>query len=119
MPGFLAERYDVDKDECAERARVRGENTTEQVISSTAGGYSSCVPVAKNVGLRRGAVRYVLLPVWLLSTRWRDKSFLFAMNGQTGKLIGDLPVSKGRYWGLFGAIAAPLAAVLGAFLFLL
>ncbi len=118
MPGFLAERYDVDVNECEQRARLRAENTTEQIISDTTGGYTSCVPVSKRIMLRRGAVKYVLLPVWLLSTRWKGQSFLFAMNGQTGKLIGDLPVSKARYWGWFGAIAAPLAAVLAAFLFL-
>ena len=66
----------------------------------------------------RRRAQYALLPVWMLSTRWNGKSFLFAMNGQTGKLIGDLPVSKGRYWGWFGAIAGPLAAVLAALLFL-
>ena len=75
-------------------------------------------PVGKNVFMRRSAVSYVLLPVWMLSTRWNGKSFLFAMNGQTGKLIGDLPVSMGRFWGWFGAIAAPLAAILTGLLFL-
>ena len=37
------------------------------------------------------------------------------MNGQTGKLVGDLPVSWGRFWGLFAAIVAPLS-VLGTVL---
>ncbi len=119
MPGFLAERYDVDKEECAERARRRAVNTTEQIIGDTVRGYSSTTPVGRNVMLRQGAVRYVMLPVWLLSTRWNGKSFLFAMNGQTGKLIGDLPVSMGRFWGWFGAIAAPLAAILLGLLFLM
>ncbi len=119
MPGFLAERYDVDVDECEERAKLRANNTAEQIIASTAVGYTSCAPIAKDVQLHRGEVKYVMLPVWLLSTRWQDKSFLFAMNGQTGKLIGDLPVSKGRFWGWFGAIAAPLAAILTGVLFLL
>ena len=119
MPGFLAERYDVDMEECALRAKRRASNTTEQIVASTVQGYSTATPVGKNLVLRRGAVRYVMLPVWLLSTRWKGQSFLFAMNGQTGKLVGDLPVSKGRYWGWFGAIAAPLAAILAAVLFLL
>ena len=119
MPGFLAERYDVDVEECEQRARTRVTNTTEQIIAGTVRGYSSCSPVGKQVLLRRGAVKYVMLPVWLLSTRWNGKSFLFAMNGQTGKLIGDLPVSMGRYWGWFAAIAAPLAAILTGLLFLL
>ena len=119
MPGFLAERYDVDMEECSKRAVRRATNTTEQIIASTVRGYSSTAQVGKNVRLRKGAVRYVMLPVWLLSTRWNGKSFLFAMNGQTGKLIGDLPVSMGRFWGWFGAIAGPLAAVLLGLLFLL
>ena len=119
MPGFLAERYDVEVDECAQRARRRAANTTESIIAGTVKGYSSTTPLGKNVLVRRGAVKYVMLPVWLLSTRWKDQSFLFAMNGQTSKLIGDLPVSMGRYWGWFGAIAGPLAAILLAIFFLL
>ena len=117
MPGFLAERYDVDANECAERAKLRATNTTEQMIASTATGYATCSPVAKQVRLRQGGVRYVMLPVWLLSTRWNGKSFLFAMNGQTGKLIGDLPVSKGRALAWFAGIAAPLAAILAMLLY--
>ena len=69
--------------------------------------------------LRRGRVDYALMPVWMLSTRWNDKSFLFAMNGQSGKLSGDLPVSTGRYWARFAGIAAPIAAALAALMFFL
>ena len=64
----------------------------------------------------RYTARYALLPVWLLSTRWNGGNYLFAMNGQTGKLIGDLPVSKGRYFAWFAGIAASLAAVAGLIL---
>ena len=56
------------------------------------------------------------MPVWMLATRWRDKSFLFTMNGQTGKLIGDLPVAKDLYWSWFARIALPIAAAIGVFL---
>ena len=41
---------------------------------------------------------YALLPVWLLHVRWNGKLYTFAMNGQTGKLVGDLPLSKKQYW---------------------
>ena len=49
------------------------------------------------------------MPVWLLNTKWQGKDFLFAMNGQTGKLVGDLPMSWGKFWGIFAAIAAVLS----------
>ena len=116
MPGFLADKFDMSADECAERADQRAENSTVSVISSTTGGFTTVLPESRNVRLKRGEVKYALLPVWMLSTRWKGQSFLFAMNGQTGKLIGDLPVDKGRYWAWFAGIAAPIAAVLAALL---
>lgn len=57
-------------------------------------------------------MHYALLPVWMLSTKWNGESFLFAMNGQTGKLVGDLPTDRGRYWGTFGAIAGVVTVAL-------
>ena len=75
------------------------------------GDYTSCTVESQNVTLHRGKVHYALMPVWLLSTKWNGESFLFAMNGQTGKLVGNLPVSTKRVVGLFAAIAAPLIAI--------
>ena len=72
-----------------------------------------------NIDLKKGDVKYALMPVWLLSTKWNDKNFLFAMNGQTGKLIGDLPVDKGRYWSWFFRIAVPIAAALAVIWYLI
>ena len=34
----------------------------------------------------------------MLNTRWRDQTYTFAMNGQTGNFIGDLPTDKGKFW---------------------
>ena len=116
MPGFLADVYDVEARDCEARADERAANTAEEIIANTVAGYSSCVPTGKNIRLRRGEVNYALLPVWLLSTRWNGRNFLFAMNGQTGKLIGDLPVSAERYWSWFARIGIPVAAGLAALL---
>ena len=54
----------------------------------------------------------------MLHTKWQGKDYLFAMNGQTGRLIGDLPVDKSRVASWFAGISLPLMAVL-AFLLLL
>jgi len=64
----------------------------------------------------RGKVHYALLPVWLLNTKWNGKDFLFAMNGQTGKMVGDLPVDKKKYrLVLFGLWA--LLSIIGLVIF--
>lgn len=111
LPGFLADKYDVSIEDCAVRAERRAHKTGVDCMRNTVVGYETCVPEAENVVLRRGKVRYAMLPVWLLSTKWKDKNFLFAMNGQTGKMIGDLPVDRRKYWLTFGGIAAALTAI--------
>ena len=116
LPGFLADKYDMDAEECERRADFRAGNTAEDIIRSTVTGYSTCTTVGKDIRVHRGNVKYAMLPVWMLATRWKGKSFLFAMNGQTGKLIGDLPVAKDLYWSWFARIALPIAAAIGAFL---
>ena len=112
MPGFLADIYDVDDRESFERAKKRSSATTLEILDSTVSGYSSVTPKQRQVQVHREKTAYALLPVWMLSTRWNNRNFIFAMNGQTGKFIGDLPVSAGRYFAWLAGIAVPLAAVL-------
>ena len=112
LPGYLADKYDEDVDKCAERADRRAKATALNVMNESVRGYATCIPTRENVRLRRGSVKYALMPVWMLSTQWKGQNFLFAMNGQTGRLIGDLPISKGRLLGWFAGISLPLMAVL-------
>ena len=112
LPGYLADKYDEDAEKCAGRADQRARATALNVMNNSVKGYATCIPTRENVRLRRGRVSYALMPVWMLSTQWKGQNFLFAMNGQTGRLIGDLPISKGRLLGWFAGISLPLMAVL-------
>ncbi len=116
LPGFLADRYDVEAADCAGRAEVRAQNTAVQAMAADVGRYDICTPGGQSVSLRRGKVHYCLLPVYLLATEWKGKKYLFAMNGQTGKMVGDLPVDTGKYWKYFLGITAAVTAVLGTLL---
>lgn len=116
LPSYLADKYDVTIDDSRDRADTRCRETLAQALRDTVTGYGACVTEREDIALRRGKVHYALLPVWMLSTKWRGQDFLFAMNGQTGKLVGDLPTDRGRFWGMFAAIAAPLTVALTAIL---
>ena len=116
LPGYLADKYDVTIDDSRDRADTRCRETLAQALRDTVTGYGACVTEREDIALRRGKVHYALLPVWMLSTKWRGQDFHFAMNGQTGKLVGDLPTDRGRFWGMFAAIAAPLTVALTAIL---
>ena len=110
LPGFYADKYDVSMQDSAARADDRAAQTARDTMRSTCTGYQTVTEAGGQVLLHRGKVHYALLPVWMLSTKWNGQNFLFTMNGQTGKLIGDLPVDKGKYWKCF-AIAAAIASV--------
>ena len=110
LPGFLADRYDVSVEECARRADERCSNTVVDMLESTVKGYTTCSIESKTVSLKRGKVHYALLPVWLLSTKWNGKNFLFAMNAQSGKMVGDLPINWLKFWLTCAGIFAPLFA---------
>ena len=118
MPGFMADIYDVDDRESFERAKTRSSSTAEHIFDSSVSGYSSVTPTGRKMQVVRDRTAYALLPVWMLSTRWNGKNFIFAMNGQTGRFVGDLPVSAGKYFAWFAGIAAAVALPLAWFFFL-
>ena len=115
LSGFLADRYDVNAQQSVQRANERIRTSTEEAFADTVVGYTSVVPVSTHVNLQNGKARYALYPVWLLNTSWNGKQYHFAMNGQTGKFVGDLPMDKGAFcrW-LFGIAGAVSAAVFAA-----
>ena len=113
LAGYLADKYDVTAEESIERANERIKHSTEREFAKTVEGYHTVEPESTSIRLNNGSAKYALYPVWLLNTTWNGQKFTFAMNGQTGKLVGDLPLDKGAYrkW-LFG-----LTAVFGAVAF--
>lgn len=113
LPGFLADRYDVQAAECYQRANERISASTKDALAATVTGYAGLTLENEDIAIRKGAVKYALMPVWMLNTKWSGKDFLFAMNGQTGKLIGDLPVDWRKFAAWFAGISIPLGLLLG------
>ncbi len=112
LPGFLADKYDVTVEECSDRADERAAKTVRDLFYRDASaGYETCISVSENISIQRGKVHYALMPVWLLNTKWNGQDFLFAMNGQTGKMVGDLPISKGKFWLTFLGIDVVLTII--------
>lgn len=115
MAGFYADKYDVTSDECVKRAGERMTNSTEDEFRKTVMGYDSVSADATHINVKSGRAKYVLLPVWILATKWNDAIYTFAMNGQTGKFIGNLPCDKKLknkiFWKTFAIFAAIVLAI--------
>lgn len=94
LAGYLADKYDVSAEESIGRANERVRRSTETAFASTVSGYTTVIPEKSSIQLHGGSVKYALCPVWVLNTTWNGNTYTFAMNGQTGKFVGDLPVDK-------------------------
>lgn len=94
LSGYLADKYDVNADQSVQRANERVKKSTEEAFAQTVKNYTTVVAENSNIRLSSGKVKYALYPVWILNTTWKDEKFTFAMNGQTGKFVGNLPVDK-------------------------
>lgn len=108
LSGFLADKYDVISDEAYNIALDRAVNSTVELLKRDIKGYNSVIVDNKNIKGNKRDVKYCLLPVWMLNIKYKDKIYPFAMNGQTGRLIGDYPVDKKKavlLWiGIFLAV---------------
>ena len=118
LSGYLADKYDVDAQQSTDRARERMKESAQDVLRDTVKGYASVIPENTNVRISGGDAKYALYPVWILNTTWRGKKYIFAMNGQTGRMTGDLPVYNGAYtrWLLGLTAVFSIAAYLVALL---
>jgi len=114
LAGFTADRFDRAREEVAERARERMVSTAEKAAEAS-------VAMEYELPRRTGgslsadlSARYLLLPVYLFELAHGGKRYAFAVNGQTGKVVGELPTDKGVSFRYFLLRALIPAAVIGA-----
>lgn len=96
LTGYLADKYDVPSQNGEERIRQRVNQSIEDNLQSTLLGYATVLPTNRQLQIQNIKAKYVLLPVWMLNTKYNGKLYTFAMNGQTGKMTGSFPICPKR-----------------------
>ncbi|MFI3254093.1 MAG: hypothetical protein R3Y63_07105 [Eubacteriales bacterium] len=104
MAGFLADKYDVSANQLQKRVNDRIRTSVVEAFHPR--GYATVQSTSANIRSTKNQVHYALLPVWVLNTQYRGELHTFMMNGQTGKMVGKLPVDMGRAVGMFCGIFA-------------
>lgn len=104
MSGFIAEMYNQGSDQLEPRAHRKAERDTEDLMRQTIAGYSSVTPEFRNMNVRQKAVDYALMPVWVYEYAFGGEIYTFYVNGQTGKIIGKMPISKPKAVGYTASV---------------
>lgn len=120
LAGYETDKYDVNAKSAEGRAKERLYRSAEQTLRSTVTGYHSVTARRRNLATQDGKAHYALFPVWLFETVYRDRKYQFAINGQTGKMVGELPVDQSAFWKYlcgFTAVGTLMCSILGILLF--
>lgn len=116
--GYMADKYDVSAEQLQNRVNERIRTSVVEQFQPK--GYATVRGESANIQASNQKVQYALLPVWILHTQYRGDLHCFMVNGQTGKLVGKLPVDKGRAVGMFFGILSSLfllTTLVGSLLF--
>ncbi len=112
LSGYYAEKYNYDSNQMAPRVENRVRQYVRDAAMQTIQGYQNVNVVNQHTSLGRRFVTYALLPVWILNYQYKGKEYMFAMNGQTGKIVADRPISKAKMAGWFTGILTVTFTVL-------
>ena len=94
LSGFLAEKYDVEEETSLNDAQIRSLNSARDEMKRDMDGTSIKTTIKDTLTSQKLSTKYALLPVWMINVKYKDKYYTFAMNGQTGEFVGNIPVDK-------------------------
>lgn len=100
MAGYYAEEYNESADETQQRAMERAHRAMLEQSAGQGKGYVINQTVCLNETYSGNHHTYAMLPVWLLNVVCKQKEYLFAINGETGKITGKLPISVPKLLGI-------------------
>lgn len=132
LAGYIADKYDVDEKSSEKRADYRIHCSAVEAmrdtfsysyttVSSPESSVCSDNPLngrSSSVSITEGKTNYALYPVWILNSTYKGKKYRFAMNGQTGKFVGNLPVNKTKAILTFASVAVTVGALATALIYL-
>lgn len=113
LSGFMAEKRDIGKEELNTEVQKEAEKYARKIMRDTAKGYDSVSVQNSQLNAKKENWDYIMLPVWTVTYKGRNgKMYYYSMNGQDGKVYGELPIDYKKVWTLGGVISA-VVLVLG------
>ncbi|NJL56998.1 hypothetical protein HC928_18995 [bacterium] len=110
LAGFKAQRYQVTLKEGFEIAKEKMVSVIRADVRQDIGGDEQQIH-SISTDYSQITFKHLLFPIWIASYRYRHKQYQVMVNAQTGKVLGDHPVSV---WKISSTVAAVLAAIVVA-----
>ncbi|MBR6627428.1 MAG: hypothetical protein IKL04_05585 [Lachnospiraceae bacterium] len=112
LSGFMSEKFNLPAIKYVDRVKVKMQESIDAYLKGTYTGYSSVSPLSKTTQYNNEQTHYALLPVWVYHYEYAGKKYPFYVNGQTGKIVGKVPVSLPKVLAYGGTLWGALALIL-------
>ncbi len=116
--GYLASRYDVTEKDAQPRANERVKTSFKNKMHSEVLGYDEVREKSDNIHLTDAKAQYAMFPVWMMTTKYEGKSYTFGINGQSGRMVGSLPVDMGKYFKYLAICSLICFLIMQVFLYI-
>lgn len=104
LSGFQAEKRDLEKTDLREEVQKKVKSISENTLQDTMKGFGAVTSEIKKFNIVNENWEYVLYPIWIMTYIFNGTTYRYALNGQTGKIYGELPVSKTKLSLLFASV---------------
>lgn len=118
LAGFIAEKYSYDDKSLLDQVKEKVRHYVESYIHTTILGYTTTTYTRKNIKINPKQAHYALFPVWMVCYDYKKSEHIFAMNGQTGKIVGKPPLSIGKILAWFSGLSATFFLVINLIIYL-
>ncbi len=120
LAGFTAKKRTIERAALSEEVKKRMSDYGTTLLRNTVQGYATVSETGRMLRIRQSHWEYSLLPIWMLTYVTPKKTYNYAMNGFTGKIYGELPLSLKKLLitgaSVFAAVAGFITAMGGIFL---
>ena len=119
LAGFISERYNYDENQLFPRVKERAEQYVNNYLRSSIAGYTTTAITNEEIRINKRHSDYTLLPVWMVCYDYKQAEHTFAMNGQTGKIVGKPPISKEKVIAWFAGVSGVSLIIIKLIAFML
>ncbi len=111
LSGFLAEKRDTERADVQQDVDNELKEYSKKIYQETIVGYDTVHVDSVDVKTLKEDWQYAMMPVWMMNYLYNGRDYLYAMNGQTGKNYGELPLNKAKLAAFGGILFVILMAI--------
>ena len=121
LSGFMAEKRDIEQDSLKPKVTDTARAISQERLEDTVVGYGAVMGQNLQINSESFDWKYVLMPAWMMTYKYKGELYYFAMNGQTGKIAGRVPVGNKKVnrlaWIITG-VGLAIGALFGGMMWL-